>query len=219
MAFPHEAEESIRRSILKSCQEHARIIVEMSRKLVLIFESQKKNNKRDVKKHYAELFKLIEQFEEDKKRFLEEVATAGGLLIEREDFLRLIFKFNEIADSMEGVAFRLLNCNEKQFEIGKKYFAKASKISNIILDEISTMRETLLSLSFNPAKALEMALIVEKIEKDVDSNYRELIGKVLESEMPVQLLLILKDIIERLESIADLTLDAIDLIRLLAISG
>ncbi len=64
-----------------------------------------------------------------------------------------------------------------------------------------------------------MALVVEKIEKDVDSNYRELIGEVLNSEMPVQLLLILKDIIERLESIADLTVDAIDLIRLLAISG
>ncbi len=162
MAFPYEAEESIRRRILKICQEHARTVVEISRKLVLIFESQEKDRKKGIKKHYDELFELIEQFEEDKKRFLEEVATAGGLLIDREDFLRLIFKFNEIADSMEGVAFRLLNCDEKQWEIGKKYFVKASKISKIILDEISTMRETLLSLSFNPSKALRNGLSCRK---------------------------------------------------------
>jgi uncharacterized protein Yka (UPF0111/DUF47 family) len=77
----------------------------------------------------------------------------------------------------------------------------------------------MLSLSFNPEKALEMAVVVEKIERDVDSNYRNLTEEILNSKMEVHSLLVMKDIIERLETIADLNVDTIDLIRLLAISG
>lgn len=219
MAFPQEVEETIRRNILKISQEHARNVVEISRKLVLMFESIINKENASTKNHYEELFKLIEQFDNDKKRFLEEVATSGALLVSREDFLRLNFKLNEIADNMEGLAFRLLSIDNKDWEVGTKFLEGASQISSLILEEVTKMRETLLSLSFNPSRALEMALSVEKIEKDVDSNYRTLIFELFKSEMPVQLLLVFRDIIEHLETIADLTLDAIDLIRLLAISG
>jgi predicted phosphate transport protein (TIGR00153 family) len=219
MAFPQEVEETIRRNILKISQEHARNVVGISRLLVLMFESIINKENASTKNHYEELFKLIEQFDNDKKRFLEEVATSGALLVSREDFLRLNFKLNEIADNMEGLAFRLLSIDNKDWEIGTKFLEGASQISSLLLEEVTKMRETLLSLSFNPSRALEMALSVEKIEKDVDSNYRALIFELFKSEMPVQLLLVFRDIIEHLETIADLTLDAIDLIRLLAISG
>jgi len=219
MAFPQEVEETIRRNILKISQEHARNVVEISRQLVLMFESIINKENASTKNHYEELFKLIEQFDNDKKRFLEEVATSGALLVSREDFLRLNFKLNEIADNMEGLAFRLLSIDNKDWEVGTKFLKGASHISLLLLEEETKMRETLLSLSFNPSRALEMALSVEKIEKDVDSNYRVLIFELFKSEMPVQLLLVFRDIIEHLETIADLTLDAIDLIRLLAISG
>jgi uncharacterized protein Yka (UPF0111/DUF47 family) len=219
MAFPQDAEETIRREILTICQENARNVVEISRKLALIFESKINGKDSNAEKDYNELLKLMEQFEENKKKFLRDVATAGSLLVNREAFLMLIFKLNEITDGMEGVAFRLLNYDENRWKAGKKYLIETSKISSSILEEVSKMRETLLSLSFNPSRALEMAGVVEKIEKDVDAKYRKLIGEVLDSKMPVQALLILKDIIERLERIADLTVDAIDLIRLLAISS
>lgn len=219
MAFPQEVEETIRRNILKISQEHARNVVEISRKLVLIFESLINKERASTKNHYEELFKLLEQFDNDKKRFLEEVATSGALLVNREDFLRLNFKLNEIADNMEGLAFRLMNVNSKDWEVGTKFLEGASQISSLLLEEITKMRETLLSLSFNPSRALEMALSVEKIEKNVDSNYRTLISELFKSEMSVQFLLLFRDIIEHLETIADLTLDAIDLIRLLAISS
>jgi predicted phosphate transport protein (TIGR00153 family) len=219
MAFPQEAEETIRRNILKISQEHARNVVEITRRLVLMFESIINEENTTTKNHYEELFKLIEQFDNDKKRFLEEVATSGALLVSREDFLRLNFKLNEIADNMEGLAFRLLSIDSKDWKVGKKFLEGSSKISSLLLEEVTKMRETLLSLSFNPSRALEMALGVEKLEKDVDSDYRALISELFKSKMPVNILLAFRDIIEHLETIADLTLDAIDLIRLLAISG
>lgn len=219
MAFPQEAEENIRRNILKISQEHARNVVEITRRLVLMFESIINEENATTKNHYEELFKLIDQFDSDKKRFLEEVATSGALLVSREDFLRLNFKLNEIADNMEGLAFRLLSIDSKDWKVGIKFLEGSSKISSLLLEEVTKMRETLLSLSFNPSRALEMALSVEKIEEDVDSNYRALISELFKSKLPVNILLVFRDIIEHLETIADLTLDAIDLIRLLAISG
>ena len=219
MSFPQEAEETIRRNILKISQEHARNLVEITRRLVLMFESIINSESKSTKDYYEQLSNLIMQFDSDKKKFLEEVATSGALLVSREDFLRLNFKINEIADNMEGLAFRLISFDSKDWKVGKKFLVEASKISSLLLEEVTKMRETLLSLSFNPSRALEMALSVEKIEEEVDSNYRVLISELFKSNMPVQFLLVTRDIIEHLETIADLTLDAIDLIRLLAISG
>ena len=54
---------------------------------------------------------------------------------------------------------------------------------------------------------------------DNDSSYRTLDIEILDAKMPMQSVLILRDIIEHLERMADLAVDVADLVRVLAISG
>jgi len=92
-----------------------------------------------------------------------------------------------------------------------------SLLSSLILDESTKMRETLMSLTFNPAKALEMASVVEDIERKIDNVQRKLEIDILTTKLNSSTLL-LKDIIERLEKTADIIISVLDQIRVLAVS-
>ena len=98
-----------------------------------------------------------------------------------------------------------------------KYMKGISLLSSLILDESTKMRETLMSLTFNPTKALEMASVVEDIERKIDNVQRELEIDIITTKMNSSTLL-LKDIIERLENTADIIISVLDQIRVLAVS-
>lgn len=219
MSFPSDTEATVKRRILSICQDHARIIFEISRKLALMFDSLLNNNVKEFKVHNESMHELINDSNKLKSVLLEEVASVGSLLISREDFLHLIFTVDEIADYAEAVAFRLNGLIKKKWKFDKKYIKKISELMVLILEEIGKMRETMISLSFNPSKAIELSKSVEEIERKIDSDYRILDIEILDAKMPIQSMLILRDIIQHLEKIADIGVEVIDLIKVLAVSA
>jgi len=218
LTFPLETEATARRRILNICQDNARNVVEIVRQLTLMIDSVA-GKKREAKGHYEDLLGMIEQSEKFKSNLLEEVASLGPFLINREDFFRLTFRLAEISETVEGVAFRLSNILERKMLIDKRFMSGILQLAALLLEEATKMRETLMSLAFNPSKALEMASAVEEVERKIDSTYRKLDVEILTSKRSVPTLLSLKDIVERLEKTADLIIDALDQIRVLAISG
>ncbi|MEM3571780.1 MAG: hypothetical protein QW589_07645, partial [Candidatus Bathyarchaeia archaeon] len=60
---------------------------------------------------------------------------------------------------------------------------------------------------------------VEEIERKIDSEYRALDMEILDNKIPIQSLLTIRDIIQHLEKIADIGVDVIDLIKVLAVSA
>jgi len=218
LTFPLETEATARRRILSICQDNARNVVEIVRQLTLMIDSVV-GKKREAKGHYEDLLGMIEQSGKFKSNLLEEVASLGPFLMNREDFLRLTFRLAEISETVEGVAFRLSNILERKMLIDKRFMSGISQLAALLLEEATKMRETLMSLAFNPSKALEMASAVEEVERKIDSTYRKLDVEILTSKRSVPTLLSLKDIVERIEKTADLIIDALDQIRVLAISG
>ncbi|MGQ9542707.1 MAG: DUF47 domain-containing protein [Candidatus Bathyarchaeia archaeon] len=219
LTFPLETEATARRRILNICQDNARILVEIVRKLVQMIDSLAAGDDGKVNDQYKEILAIREQSNKLKASLLGEVASLGSLLISREDFLRLTFRLAEITDTAEGVGFRLASVIERKVLIDKRLMSEISQLASLILEEVTKMKETLMALAFNPSKAIEMASSVEEIERKIDSTYRKLDVEVLTSKGDISKLLVMKDVIERLESMADLTIDALDQIRVLAISG
>jgi uncharacterized protein Yka (UPF0111/DUF47 family) len=193
-------------------------MLEISRELALMFDSLLKKNVKEFKEHNESIHKLINDSNKLKTVLLEEVASVGSLLINREDFLHLIFTVDEIADYAEAVIFRLNGLIDKKWKVDKKYIKKISELMELILEEMGKMRETMISLSFNPSKAIELSKSVEEVERKIDSDYRNLDIEILDAKMSIQSMLILRDIIQHLEKIADIGVDVIDLIKVLAIS-
>jgi uncharacterized protein Yka (UPF0111/DUF47 family) len=193
-------------------------MLEISRELALMFDSLLKKNVKEFKEHNENMYKLINDSNKLKTVLLEEIASVGSLLINREDFLHLIFTVDEIADYAEAVIFRLNGLIDKKWKIDKKYLKKISELMELILEEMGKMRETMISLSFNPSKAIELSKSVEEVERKIDSDYRNLDIEILDGKMSIQSKLILRDIIQHLEKIADIGVDVIDLIKVLAVS-
>jgi len=87
----------------------------------------------------------------------------------------------------------------------------------MVLDEITKVRETMISLGFNPDRAIEASKAVEDAENRINVKHRGIDLEVLSSKMPVQAILLLRDVLDRLENIADTGVNVIDMIRVLAI--
>jgi uncharacterized protein Yka (UPF0111/DUF47 family) len=217
MTFPLEAEATIRRRMLNICQDHARSVVDVVRELTLMIDSIADDKPKKAKEHYDNMVKLLESGAKLKNNLLEEVASVGSLLISREGFLRLIFEVERIADYAEAVGYRLESMMEGKWKIDHKFIRSISELMSMVLDEITKVRETMISLGFNPDRAIEASKAVEDAENKIDLKHRSIDMEVLSSKLPIQAILILRDVLDRLEDIADTGVNVIDMIRVLAI--
>jgi uncharacterized protein Yka (UPF0111/DUF47 family) len=205
--------------MLDLCQTHARNIVEITRHVVVMIDNVAENKPKLAKESYQAILKTLEENEKNKTTFLGEVASVGSLLISREDFLRLLFRLGEVAEYCEAIGFRLMGVLDLKWKLDPKQLQAVSNLMSSVLKEISKVRETLHSLSFDPVKAIETARSVEEIERQVDTESRKLDMELLSSKMPLQNLLFFRDLVDRAEKIADIGVDVVDHIRVLALTA
>jgi uncharacterized protein Yka (UPF0111/DUF47 family) len=205
--------------MLDLCQTHARNVVEITRQLVVLIDNVSENKSKLAKENYQNILNTLQENEKNKTTFLSEVASVGSLLISREDFLRMLFRLGEVAEYCEAIGFRLMGVIDLKWKLDSKRLEAVSHLMGSVLKEISKVRETLHSLSFDADKAIETARAVEEIERQIDSESRKLDMDLLSSKMPLQNLLFLRDLVDRAERIADIGVDVVDHIRVLALTA
>ena len=219
VTFPIETEANIRRRMLDLCQTHARNVVEITRQLVVLLDNLAERKPKLAKDNYQSILKTLEENDKNKTTFLSEVASVGSLLISREDFLRLLFRLGEVAEYCEAMAFRLMGIVDLKWKLDTKRLQSVSHLMSSVLKEISKVRETLHSLSFDAEKAIETARAVEELERQIDAESRKLDMDLISSRMSIQDLLFFRDLVERAEKIADIGVDVVDHIRVLALTA
>ena len=205
--------------MLDLCQTHARNVVEITRQLVVLLDNLAEKKPKLAKENYQNILKSLEENEKNKSTFLSEVASVGSLLISREDFLRLLFRLGEVAEYCEAMAFRLMGIVDLKWKLDVKRLQTVSHLMSSVLKEISKVRETLHSLSFDAEKAIETARAVEELERQIDGESRKLDMELLSSRMSLQDLLFFRDLVDRAEKIADIGVDVVDHIRVLALTA
>lgn len=219
VTFPIETEANIRRRMLDLCQTHARNVVEITRQLVVLLDNLAERKPKLAKDNYQSILKTLEENDKNKTTFLSEVASVGSLLISREDFLRLLFRLGEVAEYCEAMAFRLMGIVDLKWKLDTKRLQSVSHLMSSVLKEISKVRETLHSLSFDAEKAIETARAVEELERQIDAESRKLDMDLISSRMSLQDLLFFRDLVDRAEKIADIGVDVVDHIRVLALTA
>ena len=205
--------------MLELCQAHARNVVEITRQLVVLLDNLADKKPKLAKENYENILKTLVENEKNKATFLNEVASVGSLLISREDFLRLLFRLGEVAEYCEAMAYRLMGVVDLKWKLDNKRLEQISHLMSSVLKEISKVRETLHSLSFDADKAVETAKAVEDLERQIDAESRQLDLDLISSKMPLQTLLFFRDLVDRAEKIADIGVDVVDHIRVLALTA
>jgi len=215
MVFPVETEERVKRRALNICQDHLRKVMEITRKVPQLVDSFVKGDKTSVRRLHTEIRKAEEEVDIARRTVAQELAEIGAILLSREDFLRFTNLASEIADFCEGIAFRLLEIMERGWKVPSDIKKGLAKLTDAMFETVSKLRETAMTLNYGATKASEKAREVEVAERVVDDLYRELEVKILNSEIEIPTLLLLRDVIQLLEDSADKAEDASDAARIL----
>jgi len=218
MVFPVETEERVKRKALDVSRDHLREVVDISRKisqLVTVFVNGDKNLAQEL---FADIKKAQNDVDAARRNVSRELAEIGAILMSREDFLRFTNLTSEIADYCEGIAFRLLQIMERGWKVPKEIKEDLIKLSDAVFDTISKLRETVMTLNYGTAKALEKTREVEAAERVVDEIYRQLEVNIIDSKMEFPPMFLLWTVVQHLEDAADKAKDASDAARILALT-
>ncbi len=216
LVLPAETEERVKRRALSVCQEHLRKVLELTRKVPQMTECFIKNDKEKAKQIYNEIRAGEEDVDNARRLVSRELAEIGAILLSREDFLRFTNLASEIADFSEGIAFRLLEIMEHNWNVPTDLKNSLLKLSEASLETVVKLRETMMVLTYGSEKAMEKASEVEIAERNVDELYRTLEIKLLNSKLEIPALILLRDILQLLEDSADKAEDAADAARVLS---
>jgi predicted phosphate transport protein (TIGR00153 family) len=182
----------------------------------MVYDLSISKNSTAMKNHLFNIIKLKNEANEQKRVLLNELALSGALLVSREDILRLVVQVNEIPDYSEGAAFRINHITSKKLKVNEEVKSHLFNMAKNVFKTVTTLRETMLSLSYNRTRAIEMAQNVEAAEYAVDELYRETEMKIIDSKMDIRTIMLLRDTAQFLEDIADKAEDASDSTRILA---
>lgn len=216
MVFPTETEHRVKRRALNVCQDHLRKVVNISRKIAQLVDTFVKEDKVSAKQLYAEILSQGDEIDSAKRVVAQELAEIGAILFSRDDFLRFTDLTSEIADFSKGIAFRLVEMLERKWDVPSDIREGLVDLANAVFESVSRLRETVFTLNYGASKVLEKARDVEVAERLVDDLYRNLEIKILNSKMEIPALLLLRDVIQLFEDIADKVEDASDASRILA---
>lgn len=216
MVLPVETEERVKRRALSVCQDHLREVLEITRKVPQMVDCFANDDKNSARQVFIEIKKAEEEVDKARRVVSQELAQIGAILINREDFLRFTNQASEIADFCEGIAFWLLSIMERGWKVPSDIKSDLVKLAEATLDTVTKLRETAITLSYGSTKTLEKAKEVEIAERLVDEAYRELVVKIIHSDLKVPVILLLRDITQLLENAADKAEDASDAARILS---
>jgi len=216
MVFPVESEDRTTRNLLMLCQDHARLTVESYRKVLAIADILVKKQGTS-----AGLMESIQTITNEagriKATLITELHEIGGVLVNRDDFYRLVSTFGDIMDEIKGTAARLVEIEKRGWVVTDEVARGILGLADQAFESLIKLREAVMSLGFNSDKAVGFTKQIEEIEKRFDEGYMIVQMNVITSSMELPAILILKDTVNLMENMVDKVRDASDHIRIIAL--
>lgn len=215
--YSGELEVQAKRKAIAVLQDEINRILNASRSLATLPDLMLKKNKSEIKSTLEQIETIEEEVESLRRKITRDVADVGGLIINRENLLNTAYTMDEIAGYITGIAFKLSNIKPATLKLAD--FGKdITDLIELVVDEVYKLNEIIRSLNSNAASSIELAQDTQKIEREIDTKYRQLTIKVLDELSNTKELLLVKDVIEGIEEMADKCQSVSDSFILLALS-
>ena len=170
-----------------------------------------------VKDALDQISSIEEEVENLRRKITRDVSDVGGLIINRENLLNTSYTMDEIAGYITGISFKLSNLKIKTLKT-KNLDKELTELIELVVDEIYKLNEIIRSLNTDSAKSIELAQETQKIERNIDIKYRKMTIVALNEITITKELLLIKDVIEGIEEMADKCQEVSDSFILLALS-
>jgi predicted phosphate transport protein (TIGR00153 family) len=161
----------------------------------------------------------IEHEIDELRRIVYEELTRGSLQPkDREDIMHLVRRLDELADHVKDASRAVILLLEAVFP--KEMWKQFAKTAKNLVECATTLRKAIENLGTDPIKAMELAKQIDKIESQVDKKTLKSKALLLKysKETDAATLVLLKDLIEEMEHVADACDDTADYVRILTVS-
>ncbi len=162
---------------------------------------------------------VVEREIDDLRRAVFEELTRGSLPSkDREDIMHLVKRLDVMADFVKDSARTLLILT--QAEIPKEIWNLYVDVAKDLVECASALWKSIEKLETNLAEARALSEKVDQVESKVDEKYLKMKGLLLKHsrEIDPAALLMLRDLIEDLEEVADSCDDTADYVRILTVT-
>ena len=215
--YSGELEVQAKRKALAVLQDEINRILNASRVLSTVPKLMVNKDKTGIKTALQEISSIEAEVENLRRKITRDVADVGGLILNRDNILNTAYTMDEIGGYITGISFKLSNI--KVTTIKTSHLDKdLTELIELVVDEIYKLNEIIRSLNIDAGKAIELAQETQKIERDIDNKYRLMSITALNEISDTKELLLMKDVIEAIEEMADKCQEVSDSFILLALS-
>jgi len=215
--YSGELEVQAKRKAIAVLQDEINRILNAGRVLSALPRMLVNKDTAGVKDALDQISSIEEEVENLRRKITRDVADVGGLIINRENLLNTSYTMDEIAGYITGISFKLSNLKIKTLKT-KNLDKELTELIELVVDEIYKLNEIIRSLNTDSAKSIELAQETQKIERNIDIKYRKMTIIALNEITTTKELLLIKDVIEGIEEMADKCQEVSDSFILLALS-
>jgi predicted phosphate transport protein (TIGR00153 family) len=208
--------EDVRRVVLMLAKDHTRKSLMAVKTLAQILE-QIRNGVRDEQafnSRYAEILKIDDECKELRLQAERKVLEAGALLAERGEYIRFLGCIDRIPDRIEGAAYRLLALTKISYP-SERVAGAIQEILEHMRDSVESLNRAITALEMDSAQGHKLLKEVSEKEQETDEVFRRVTVDLLRTEVPLPQLLLSREIIDMLESVADTAEEAANVLAVL----
>jgi len=215
--YSGELEVQAKRKALAVLQDEINRILNAGRVLSTLPNMLVKKDKAGIKSALEQIDAIEAEVENLRRKITRDVSDVGGLILNRDNLLNTAYTMDEIGGYITGISFKLANI--KVSTIKTSHLDKdLTELIELVVDQIYKLNEIIRSLNVDSGKSIEIAQETQKIERDIDTKYRIMTITVLNEITDTKELLLMKDVIELIEEMADKCQEVSDSFILLALS-
>ena len=215
--YSGELEVQAKRKAIAVLQDEINRILNASRSLATLPELMTKKNKSEVKHTIEQIVNIEDEVESLRRKITRDVADVGGLIMNRENLLNTAYTMDEIAGYITGISFKLSNIKPATLKTAK-LDEDITELIELVVDQVYKLNEIIRSLNADSSKSIDLAQETQKIEREIDTKYRQITIKILTEITNTKELLLIKDVVEGIEEMADKCQEVSDSFILLALS-
>ena len=215
--YSGELEVQAKRKALAVLQDEINRILNAGRVLSTLPKMLVVKDKAGIKTALEQISSIEDEVENLRRKITRDVADVGGLILNRDNILNTAYTMDEISGYISGIAFKLSNIKVSTIKTSN-LDKDLTELIELVVDEIYKLNEIIRSLNVDSSKAIELAQETQKIERDIDTKYRIMEIKALNEIDDTKELLLMKDVIELIEEMADKCQEVSDSFILLALS-
>jgi len=176
-----------------------------------------KGNKKDALNSIEKLSITEHEIDELRRAVFEELTRGSLSSKDREDIMHLVKRLDEMADHVKDASRAVALLLEAK--VVKDMWQQFAETSNDLVACATLLRQAIEKLGVNPSEAMELAKQIDTIENRVDEKYVKSKALLLKysNKMDTATILLLKDLIEEMEHVADSCDDTADYVRILTV--